>query len=158
MISVHSSAACGLPEIKPIRCTVACPGISLYIYKGFQQNRLVAIPLLKVDQYLLCCQRQYMARQMFNFHPRKNEEPRVVNDQMQALAAVFFAPTNPIITLRQRPGRRREQYATKPLFRIVPRPDEISLMRSKRSFISKVVITLNEAILLFIRINCRELL
>ena len=74
--------------------------------EGFQQHRLEAITLLPVVGHLAAGDGQHLGGQAFAFNPRQDEEPRVVQHQVQVLEPLRLLPADEAVAYSEFPGAR----------------------------------------------------
>src|ERR671923_2218361 len=90
---IHATAAGGLPDMNPVGSPIAGPAKTDRIHQGFQQQRTMTIAALPVAWHLPGAQRQDLARQTLDLHPRQDEESSVVHDPLEVLPPLPVAPS-----------------------------------------------------------------
>src|SRR5579864_1569239 len=106
MLAVHATPPPGLAHPDPVGSPVAGATKTRHIHQGFQQHGMTPEVLLPVSRHLPCTQRQDLAGESFDVHPRQNQESTVVDDLLQVPLSLCLAPADPRIPSPHLPGRR----------------------------------------------------
>ena len=86
MLPVHATPPCGLAHRDPVGSPIASATKARRIHQGFQQHGTAPVVLLPVSRHLPCTQRQDLAGESFDVHPRQNQKSTVVDDLLQVAA------------------------------------------------------------------------
>ena len=110
-VPIIASAALGGADPDPSGSLANRPGVSGYLYKGFDQHRGDPVAFLPVFGQASFHDRQQMGAEIGDADPGQNEESRIVDHPRQVLLALFVGPADKAVTRRQFPcgGGEAEQ-------------------------------------------------
>lgn len=101
MFSIHASAPGGLPGRKPVGGPVTGSTKALRVHQCFQQQGTLPRSGLPVVRHRWGAERQNLARQPFDSHPRQDREPSVVD---RSIAGCVSGASHSIQSMRLAPA------------------------------------------------------
>src|SRR5574337_12491 len=132
-----------LADHDPVGRSIAGAAKPLRIDESLQQMNRVRIDLLPVARHPPRHLSEDVRSQMRYPHPRQNQEPRVVGDQMNVAPPRPLVPANEPVAAAQMPWRTRPRQARN---RLAARFDQILQVLTYRLFVFQVVILLHQAV------------
>ena len=86
------TAADSLADVNPVGGLVGRAAVALALNEGFEQHGLEAVALLPVVGQLAAHNGQDFGCESFALDPRQDQEPRVVDHELQVLEPLRFSP------------------------------------------------------------------
>ncbi len=98
------SSSFDLADIDPVTGLVAGASEACLLDKGLHQDGAVTIVSKPILGKLSCCDGQDSGGESFGAHPREDEEPGVIDHEVQFLLALYVAPADELIAGCELPG------------------------------------------------------
>src|SRR5262249_46193482 len=104
VLPVHAAPSCGLPGVNPARSAVAGSAKTAGVYQRFQQQWAMTVVACPVLWQLVRAQRQDLAGQSFDMHPREHQKATIIDDGLQVASPLRIIPSDPGVPSLHFPG------------------------------------------------------
>jgi hypothetical protein len=136
-LPVHATASGGLPYMDPVGSPVAGSTKTSRIHQGFQQQGTTPISRFPVARHLPRAQRQDLAGQSLDLHPRQDQKSAIVDNGLQVALPLQVAPADPLIPSSHLPRWRGPQQTGQLLLATA---DPVAQIRAEGHTTSEIVI------------------
>src|SRR5216684_257238 len=140
MQGVELAATLRIPEELPVGGLVTGSGKARLLDEGFEQDRPIGIVGLPVIGQSLGRQSQDAGSKIFAVDPRQDQEPCVVDDEMQIAFSLICGPANELVPGLYFPGARAEAEGGDD---VVCGAHEVAQLRPGHELMSKIVMALD---------------
>jgi hypothetical protein len=136
MQGVELAATLRIPEELPVGGLVTGTGKARLLDEGFDQDRPIGIAGLPVIGQALSGQSQDAGSEIFAVDPRQDQEPGVIDDQMQVALSLICGPTDELVPELYFPGASAEAEGGDD---VACGADEVAQLRPGHELMSKIM-------------------